>query len=76
MGADESGRRHGVGPAATLATDFLAADSLLSDEQLLLRDTVRRWVGERVLPHQRRLRTRPRRRPTGRTWALEETVLA
>ena len=51
MGADESGGRHGVGPAATSATDFLAIDSLLSDEQLLLRDTVRRWVDERVLPH-------------------------
>ena len=51
MGADESGGRHGVGPAATSATDFLAIDSLLSDEQLLLRDTVRRWVDERILPH-------------------------
>jgi len=50
MGADESGERHGVGPAATSATDFLAIDSLLSDEQLLLRDTVRRWVAERILP--------------------------
>ena len=50
MGADESGGRHGVGPATTSATDFLAIDSLLSDEQLLLRDTVRRWVDERVLP--------------------------
>lgn len=51
MGADESGGRHGVGPAATSATDFLAIDSLLSDEQLLLRDTVRRWVDEQILPH-------------------------
>ena len=51
MGADESGGRHGVGPAPTSATDFLAIDSLLSDEQLLLRDTVRRWVYERILPH-------------------------
>ena len=51
MGADESGGRHGVGPAPTSATDFLAIDSLLSDEQLLLRDTVRRWVDERILPH-------------------------
>jgi len=51
MGADEPGGRHGVGPAAASATDFLAIDSLLSDEQLLLRDTVRRWVGEQILPH-------------------------
>ena len=51
MGADESTGRHGVGPAATSAADFLAIDSLLSDEQLLLRDTVRRWVDERILPH-------------------------
>ena len=50
MGADESEGRHGVGPAATSATDFLAIDSLLSDEQLLLRDTVRRWVDVRILP--------------------------
>ena len=51
MGTDESGGRHGVGLAATSPTDFLAIDSLLSDEQLLLRDTVRRWVDERILPH-------------------------
>jgi glutaryl-CoA dehydrogenase len=51
MGADRSEGRHGVGPAATSPTDFLAIDSLLSDEQLLLRDTVRRWVDERILPH-------------------------
>lgn len=46
-----AGGRHGVGPAATSATDFLGIDSLLSDEQLLLRSTVRRWVDERILPH-------------------------
>lgn len=51
MGADESGNRYGVAPAATAPRDFLAIDSLLSDEQLLLRDTVRRWVDERILPH-------------------------
>ncbi|MCY3662995.1 MAG: acyl-CoA dehydrogenase family protein [bacterium] len=50
MGDDESGGRHGVGPAATSATDFLGIDSLLNEEQLLLRDTVRRWVAERILP--------------------------
>jgi glutaryl-CoA dehydrogenase len=32
------------------AADFLAIDSLLSDEERLVRDTVRRWVGDRVLP--------------------------
>ena len=51
MGAGESAPRHGIGPGVTSPTDFLGIDSLLSDEQLLLRDTVRRWVGERVLPH-------------------------
>ena len=50
MDADESRGRHGVGPGVTSPTDFLAIDSLLSEEQLLLRDTVRRWVAERVLP--------------------------
>lgn len=30
--------------------DFLATDSLLSDEEILLRDTVRRFVADRILP--------------------------
>lgn len=30
--------------------DVLAIDSLLSDDELLLRDTVRRFVGDRILP--------------------------
>ncbi len=30
--------------------DPLDLDSLLGDEELMVRDTVRRWVGERVLP--------------------------
>ena len=51
MGAEESGVRHGIGPGVTSPTDFLAIDSLLSEEQLLLRGTVRRWVAERILPH-------------------------
>ena len=51
MGADEPAGRHGVRPGTTSPTDFLAIDSLLSEEQLLLRDTVRRWVDERILPH-------------------------
>jgi glutaryl-CoA dehydrogenase len=31
-------------------TDPLDLDSLLGDEELMIRDTVRRWVGERILP--------------------------
>ncbi|QNP73565.1 acyl-CoA dehydrogenase family protein [Streptomyces roseirectus] len=31
--------------------DLLGLDELLSPEDLAVRDTVRRWVGERVLPH-------------------------
>jgi alkylation response protein AidB-like acyl-CoA dehydrogenase len=31
--------------------DFLDIDALLSDEERLIRDTVRRWVQERVLPN-------------------------
>jgi len=30
--------------------DPLDLDSLLGDEELMIRDTVRRWVGERILP--------------------------
>ena len=40
-----------VGPSGTSPEDFLAIHTLLSPEQLLMRDTVRRWVSERVLPH-------------------------
>jgi glutaryl-CoA dehydrogenase len=35
----------------TKATDFLDVDSSLSDEELMIRDTVRRFVTERVVPH-------------------------
>ena len=31
--------------------DFLGIDRLLSDEEVMVRDTVRRFVGDRVLPH-------------------------
>ena len=51
MGNQEPGDQHGIRPGDTSATDFLAIDSLLSDDELLLRDTVRRWVNERFLPH-------------------------
>jgi glutaryl-CoA dehydrogenase len=30
--------------------DLLRLDGLLSDDEVLLRDTVRRWVGDRILP--------------------------
>jgi glutaryl-CoA dehydrogenase len=32
------------------ARDFLATDTLLSEEELLIRDTVRRFVAERIVP--------------------------
>ena len=35
--------------------DVLGLDHLLGDEELMLRDSVRRWVGDRVLPDDRRL---------------------
>ena len=37
-------------PAPPDPRDFLAIDALLSDEEILLRDTVRRFVGDRILP--------------------------
>ncbi len=30
--------------------DVLGLDHLLGDEDLMLRDSVRRWVGDRILP--------------------------
>jgi glutaryl-CoA dehydrogenase len=33
------------------ARDVLGLDHLLGDEERMLRDSVRRWVGDRVLPH-------------------------
>ncbi|MDJ0665606.1 MAG: acyl-CoA dehydrogenase family protein [Acidimicrobiia bacterium] len=39
-----------VGPRGPNPRDFLDIDSLLSGEERLLRDTVREWVGDRVLP--------------------------
>ena len=38
-------------PPAPDPRDFLGIDRLLSPEERLLRDTVRRWAGNRVLPH-------------------------
>ncbi len=37
-------------PPAPDPRDFLALDALLSDEEVLLRDTVRRFVGDQILP--------------------------
>jgi glutaryl-CoA dehydrogenase len=37
-------------PQATDPLDFLALDALLSDEERAIRDTVRSWVRERILP--------------------------
>ena len=38
-------------PAAVRAEDFLELDSLLDDEERLIRDTVRAFVADKVLPH-------------------------
>ena len=40
----------GVTKATLRPHDPLDLDALLGDEELMIRDTVRRWVGERVLP--------------------------
>ncbi len=41
---------HPVRPGTADPKDFLNVDSLLGDEERLIRDTVRRFVSERVLP--------------------------
>jgi glutaryl-CoA dehydrogenase len=46
MSAASSGNTFGTGDAY----DFLEIDTLLSDEERLLRDTVRQYVGDRILP--------------------------
>ena len=51
MGTNAPTEPHGIGPGVTSAGDFLAIDSLLTEEQLLLRETVRRYVDERIVPH-------------------------
>ena len=40
-----------VGPRNPNPRDFLNVDALLDGEDRLLRDTVREWVGDRVLPY-------------------------
>src|SRR5499433_4616977 len=37
-------------PMASTGPDYLDSDALLTEEQRLVRDTVRGWVEERVLP--------------------------
>ena len=39
-----------VRPGLVDPRDFLAIDHLLNDQERLIRDTVRRFVGERILP--------------------------
>ena len=46
MSADEQAKKFGEGDPL----DFLEIDHLLSDEERLLRDTVRQFVGDKVLP--------------------------
>lgn len=41
---------HRVGPAPVSPIDVLATDTLLDEDELLLRDTVRRYVGDRIMP--------------------------
>lgn len=48
-GGDSGGMAAGAG-AAPSPHDFLDIDSLLEEEELLLRSTVRRYVEERILP--------------------------
>ena len=38
-------------PRAVSPRDFLNTDSLLNDDEILLRDTVRRYVDDKILPH-------------------------
>ena len=38
-------------PRAESPRDFLNTDSLLGDDEILLRDTVRRYVDDKILPH-------------------------
>jgi glutaryl-CoA dehydrogenase len=42
--------KDGVRPGLVDPKDFLAIDGLLDDQERLIRDTVRRFVGDRVLP--------------------------
>lgn len=40
-----------IGPRNPNPRDFLQVDALLDGEDRLLRDTVREWVGDRIVPH-------------------------
>jgi glutaryl-CoA dehydrogenase len=48
MNARDDGQSQGFGTGD--AHDFLGIDALLSDEEHLVRDTVRQFVGDRILP--------------------------
>ncbi|NNF70224.1 MAG: acyl-CoA dehydrogenase [Acidimicrobiia bacterium] len=39
-----------IKPGGNNPRDFLAIDALLSDQEKLVRDTVRQWTGDRILP--------------------------
>jgi len=39
-----------IAPQATDPLDFLALDALLTDEERAIRDTVRSWVRDRIVP--------------------------
>jgi glutaryl-CoA dehydrogenase len=44
------GMSNPITPGSVDPRDFLAVDALLDDEEILLRDTVRRFVADRILP--------------------------
>jgi glutaryl-CoA dehydrogenase len=48
LASDQAGEK--LVHMTTAASDFLAIDALLSDEELMLRDTVRQFVRNRILP--------------------------
>jgi glutaryl-CoA dehydrogenase len=51
MGARDEGAASGAGHRAPLRPeDFLDLDALLSDEERMIRDTVRQWVTDNVMP--------------------------
>ncbi len=42
--------QHQVGPTPISPKDFLATDALLDQEELLIRETLRRYVGDQIMP--------------------------
>ena len=51
MSAYPGGMAQPLAPKAENALDFLATDSLLTEEEVMLRDTVRRYVEEQINPY-------------------------